>query len=227
LLTLATISLVACIPICRRGSVSNQRTGAQAAGLKSGRSQVWRNVLAVIAAAVIIGGGAWLGSGAMRSGGTEGGSQASQQAGVEQGGAEIGRLAPLLNAPGIDGTTVDLEELRGKPVWIVFGATWCPNCRSESADVETVAQAQGQDAAVVAVYVGQTESTVVDYADRLGLTFPQVADPNSELGAAWGVMALPTHVFLDADGRVSAIDLGGMAPETANRRLREASLPTP
>ena len=45
-------------------------------------------------------------------------------AGVQQP-PSVGDSAPGFTATDIDGTPVSLEELRGKPVWLVFMATWC------------------------------------------------------------------------------------------------------
>ena len=37
--------------------------------------------------------------------------------------------APAFSLKGLDGKTVSLSDFRGKPVLLVFWATWCPTCR--------------------------------------------------------------------------------------------------
>ena len=40
-------------------------------------------------------------------------------------------------------------------------------------------------------------------------TFPLLLDQRTDVGARYGVRALPTTVFIDADGRIQAIKVGG------------------
>lgn len=73
--------------------------------------------------------------------GTEAVSQV-EVAGVQQPPA-AGDSAPGFTATDIDGTPVSLEELRGKPVWLVFMATWCTGCRTEIPDIQGVVASRG------------------------------------------------------------------------------------
>ncbi|MDR2380202.1 MAG: peroxiredoxin family protein, partial [Bifidobacteriaceae bacterium] len=89
---------------------------------------------------------------------------------------EVGEPAPDFTVLDTAGREIALADLRGQPVWLVFGATWCTNCRAEMTDVAAVAAQLVGQAQVVAVYVGESSQTVADYAERLGLDFPQIAD---------------------------------------------------
>jgi peroxiredoxin len=132
---------------------------------------------------------------------------------------EVGRPAPDFTTFAVDGTDVVLSDLRGQPVWLLFGATWCSSCRAESPDVQAVQEAYGDRARIVAIHVGESISTVGDFADRLGLTYTHVADSYTDLGSAYRVMGLPTHVFVDADGVVGAIEVGTITEQAASARL--------
>lgn len=151
--------------------------------------------------------------------GSSGGVSAVELTSTEGVAPEEGQPAPDFTTFALDGSDVILSEMQGKPVWLVFGATWCANCRAETPDIQTVQEAYGDDVEIVAVYVGETISTVGDYADRLGLTYRQVADSYTDIGSAYRVLGLPTHVFVDADGVVSAIDVGTVTEQAAAERL--------
>ena len=58
---------------------------------------------------------------------------ASASGGVSagDGGFLMGQPAPALSVKAIDGSTISLASLKGKPVWVNFMATWCPSCVDE------------------------------------------------------------------------------------------------
>jgi thiol-disulfide isomerase/thioredoxin len=132
---------------------------------------------------------------------------------------EEGRPAPDFATFALDGRDVVLSELHGDPVWLVFGATWCASCRAEAPDVQAVHEAYGDRAHVLAIYVGESISTVGDFADRLSLTYPQIADSYTDIGSTYRVLGLPMHVFVDADGVVDAIEVGAITEQAAAARL--------
>ena len=98
------------------------------------------SALVLLLTLALVLGGAWLLESRKKGddGATSGGSAAA--ASVELSGdqtgsdPEIGQPAPDFTAVTMDGKKVKLSELRGHPVWITFGATWCtaraPRCRS-------------------------------------------------------------------------------------------------
>jgi peroxiredoxin len=142
---------------------------------------------------------------------------------LDQAGAapRVGEPAPSFSGVDIAGHPVAVPA--GVPTWVVFGATWCADCRIEAPDVQRAFEDQGDQALIVSLYVGQTADTVADYAQRLGLTYPQVADPDSAVARAWQIDAIPTHYFIDADGVIAEIVYGGISAEAAARRLAQLS----
>lgn len=125
---------------------------------------------------------------------------------------EVGQQAPDFTAATIDGQTVTLSELRGHPVWLVFEATWCAACRSEAPDIEEAYQ-HGRRAGLetVGVYLSEDSDAVQRYVDTLGLTYSQVPDAGSRIAGSFGVMGIPSHVFIDADGVVQVAHPGALS----------------
>ena len=140
-------------------------------------------------------------------------------AGVQQPPA-AGDSAPGFTATDIDGTPVSLEGLRGKPVWLVFMATWCTGCRTEIPDIQGVVASRGDAVRVVVIYVGENRNTVSDYSKRVGNDFPEVVDQDQQISAAYGIMGVPTHYFIDAGGVVRQRHVGVLSPDAMTQAIQ-------
>ena len=152
--------------------------------------------------------------------GTEAVSQV-EVAGVQQPPA-AGDSAPGFTATDIDGTPMSLEGLRGKPVWLVFMATWCTGCRTEIPDIQGVVASRGDAVRVVVIYVGESRNTVSDYSKRVGNDFPEVVDQDQQISAAYGIMGVPTHYFIDAGGVVRQRHVGVLSPDAMTQAIQNA-----
>lgn len=152
--------------------------------------------------------------------GTEAVSQV-EVAGVQQPPA-AGDSAPDFTATDIDETPISLEGLRGKPVWLVFMATWCTGCRTEIPDIQGVVASRGDAVRVVVIYVGESRNTVSDYSKRVGNDFPEVVDQDQQISAAYGIMGVPTHYFIDAGGVVRQRHVGVLSPDAMTQAIQNA-----
>ena len=97
-----------------------------------------------------------------------------------------------------------MADLKGKPVLLVFWATWCPHCRREMPDVEALWQKHQGELAIIAVTKhsrGQTTDKVREYLTAEGITVP-VAIDTSETSRAYGVSGIPAAALIDKDGKV-------------------------
>ena len=123
----------------------------------------------------------------------------------------IGFLAPDFSLPSTDGNTVTLSSLRGQPVVLNFWATWCPPCRAEMPELEVFWQRYGpEDLVLLGIDQGESRHVVEQFARGVvDTSFPLLLDTRSDIGALYGVRALPTTVFIDADGRIQEITVGG------------------
>ena len=78
---------------------------------------------------------------------------------------------------------------------------------------------QGDAVRIVVVYVGESPSTVSDYSKRVGNDFPEVADQDQQISAAYGIMGVPSHYFIDAKGVVQQRHVGVLSPEAMNQAI--------
>lgn len=126
----------------------------------------------------------------------------------------VGRAAPALIAPGLDGSSVDLAAYRGRPVWLVFGGTYCPPCRDEYPLMSGFAARYEEAGLVVlAVHVKEGADVVEPFAEELGVTFPVALDEDGSRAATWDAVALPVHYWIDEEGVIQEAALGGLGPD--------------
>jgi cytochrome c biogenesis protein CcmG/thiol:disulfide interchange protein DsbE len=133
----------------------------------------------------------------------------------------VGQPAPPLSLPQIGGGTADLAALRGRPVWVYFMATWCPSCQEEFPVMNGFAARYAKDGLVVlAVDVRESEATAAAFATRMNATFPVGVDGNGTAATTWGVVGLPVHFWIDAQGIVRDGALGGIGADQMAGGLR-------
>jgi thiol-disulfide isomerase/thioredoxin len=128
----------------------------------------------------------------------------------------IGRLAPRIELPLLDGRLLDTAEFAGQPLWINFMATWCPQCQDELPMMEGLQATLGDRLTILVVDVGESPEQVEGFIDSLNVDLPVAVDSAGVVQDQWGAHALPMHFWLDGDGYVQAILFGG-APEEAFR----------
>jgi thiol-disulfide isomerase/thioredoxin len=133
----------------------------------------------------------------------------------------VGQPAPPLSVPQVGGGTIDLANLRGKPVWINFMATWCPSCQDEFPLMNGyAARYESTGLVVVAVDVREDEGAVAAFATQLEALFPLGLDTDGAAADAWDAIALPVHFWIDAEGIVRDGALGGIGPDVMARGLQ-------
>jgi thiol-disulfide isomerase/thioredoxin len=127
-----------------------------------------------------------------------------------------GFLAPdfRLETFGRDGYT--LSELRGKPVLINFWASWCTPCRSEMPAIQQVYE-EFQDQGFVVLAVNSTHQDnlgdAITFAQIRKLTFPILLDKDGSVSDLYEVRALPTTFFVDPQGIIQEVVIGGPMSE--------------
>lgn len=176
---------------------------------------------AVLAATLlVVGGGAWYVSRGSEQPTTvdsgQGAAAATVQLAGDQSGPapKVGDPAPGFTVTTMDGRKVSLASLKGHPVWITFGATWCTACRAEAPDIQQEWNAKkGGGLELLAVFISEDAATVRGYSNRLGLKFPMVSDPDTTLGSRYRSIGIPSHFFIDKEGILRETHVGALTPQ--------------
>lgn len=132
----------------------------------------------------------------------------------------VGAPAQDFTARTVDGREVKLSQFRGKPVWLLFGATWCASCRAEVADVQAAYEkAKASGVEVLSVYLSEDTATVADYTDKTRLSYLHIPDPKTDIASSYRVLGIPAHYFIDEDGTISSIQVGALDRSTMDSTL--------
>jgi peroxiredoxin len=136
----------------------------------------------------------------------------------------VGKPAPDFAATTVDGKAVRLSDFKGKPVWLTFGASWCQPCRAENPDIKaTYEKYKDSGLVVLAIFISEDSAAVTDYADRIGLTYLKVADPNTKIASQYRILGIPSHYFIDSAGVLRQMKIGSLdttAMEAAVQGIR-------
>lgn len=182
------------------------------------RTSRYGTLVVLLVTAALVAGGMWLvnGRGASGSATLANGATAVTIPGKSTVPApKIGAPAQDFSVTTIDGEKVSLSQFRGKPVWIVFGASWCAGCQAEVPDIEAAYKEYGPKGLVIlGVNITEGSDAVRDYAKRVGITFPMAADPESAVADAYRVSAIPAHFFVDKAGVLREIRQGSVSADT-------------
>jgi peroxiredoxin len=139
---------------------------------------------------------------------------------------EVGKPAQDFAVTGYDGAKLSVSQFRGKPIWLTFGASWCTGCQAEVPDIEAAYKKfRPSGLVVLGINITEDNAAVKTFAQRVGLTYPMAADPESAIADEYAVSAIPAHYFIDADGIVRDIRIGTLAPGVMEDILNKLANP--
>jgi peroxiredoxin len=119
------------------------------------------------------------------------------------GSAEIGQPAPDFRLRTLDGRTVSLSSLRGRPVIVNFWASWCNPCRREFPLLEqTIKRYKADKLTVVGISFQDIDADARRFAKQEHATWPLAVDANGAAAKVYGVRSVPTSYFIDPDGKI-------------------------
>ena len=151
---------------------------------------------------------AWMGLTAMQSTGTTQGLIPAPRQGF---------LAPDFNLEDLGGNRYSLQDFRGKVVVVNIWTTWCAFCKTEMPAFQKVSDSLKSESGVVILAVNSTfqdDSTkVAQFVSDYGLHYPVLLDTSGRATNAYQVRALPTTFFIDRDGIIQNVTIGGPLTE--------------
>ena len=132
--------------------------------------------------------------------------------------AEDGDKAPDLTLTDLEGNTLQLSELLGKPTILNFWATWCSPCQAEMPLLQTAYEQFGSEIGFVMVNLTDgrrdTPEGVAAFVEENGFTFPVYCDAAYAAQALYGIRGIPMTVLLDSEGNILQTHFGPLDQKT-------------
>ena len=138
-----------------------------------------------------------------------------------------GFLAPDFELKTPKGENVKLSDLRGQAVLVNLWATWCPPCRAEMETIEKIyREYKNERFTVLAVNMTYQDEplNVMPFVNEHGLTFPILLDETGEMAKAYQLKSLPSSYFINRQGIIIEIVIGGPMSEALLRTRMEGIL---
>ncbi|WP_217170108.1 TlpA disulfide reductase family protein [Streptomyces sp. AC512_CC834] len=134
--------------------------------------------------------------------------------------------APDLSGKTVDGGQLDVDDYKGKVVVLNVWGSWCPPCRAEAKNFETVYQdVKDQGVQFVGINTRDTSTGPARaFEKEFGVSYPSLYDPTGKLMLRFekgtlNPQAIPSTLIIDRDGNVAARTLQALSEEKLRKML--------
>ena len=112
---------------------------------------------------------------------------------------------PQFNALMIDGKKFNAKEYEGKPILIHLWATWCPVCKVEAPNIQTLSEYY--NVVTIAVKSGSDEE-IQTFMNEGGYNYKVINDEEGAWAKIYSVSAYPTTFVYSSEGHISFSEVG-------------------
>jgi peroxiredoxin len=124
----------------------------------------------------------------------------------------------------IQGKNWTLSDLRGRVVVVNFWATWCPPCRKEMPDLESL-YIRFKDQGLVVLAISDEDATKVKpFIARQKFTYPILLDPGRRVSDLYQIDGIPKTFIYDREGKLIAQSIDMRTQKQFLEMLGEAGL---
>ncbi len=110
---------------------------------------------------------------------------------------------PKIDVKLLDGSMYERQE--GKSLVVHFWATWCPTCKLEASNIQTLSEHYE----VLTIAVNSGEDTKIEtYLKERDLSFKVINDKEGNWAKDFNVEAYPTTFIYDAKGELRFTEVG-------------------
>lgn len=156
--------------------------------------------------------------------GNSGGDQGSARppSAQSEGAQAVDGDLPSIDFEMADRSQANLADLvAGKPLVLNFFASWCPPCRAEMPGFQRVYADVQDQVSFFGLDLQDTRDAGAALVEETGVRFPWGLDPDGSIYVALGGFAMPTTIYVSAEGEILAKDNGQISESDLRGRLRE------
>ena len=124
----------------------------------------------------------------------------------------------------LQGKSWRLKDLQGKVVLVNFWATWCPPCRKEMPDLQSLyVRFQGQEFVVLAIS-DEDNTKVAPFIAERAITYPVLLDPARKVNGLFQIEGIPKSFVYDRNGKLVAQSIDMRTQKQFLEMLAQAGL---
>jgi len=124
----------------------------------------------------------------------------------------------------LQGNSWRMKDLQGKVVLVNFWASWCPPCRKEMPDLQSLfVRFQGQGFVVLAISDEKTAKVTPFIAER-AITYPVLLDPGRKVNGLFQIEGIPKSFVYDRNGKLVAQSIDMRTQKQFLEMLAQAGL---
>ncbi|MEN8171096.1 MAG: TlpA disulfide reductase family protein [Pseudomonadota bacterium] len=132
------------------------------------------------------------------------------------------KQAPELSVTTLNGKTISIASLQGKPLLVTFWATTCPGCIKEMPHlVDLYKELAPRGLEIIAIAMDyDPEDQVRTMVSQKQLPYPVAIDKDGSAALAFGGVSLtPSSFLIDPKGRIVQYKLGEMDMKALHNRI--------
>ena len=134
--------------------------------------------------------------------------------------SDTAALASTVGFTYSDGAAGSLADFTGKPTVVNFFASWCPPCREEMPDFEAAWQTHRDQVNFIGIATNDEGGAAAELVAETGVSYPWGIDPQQDLYFSLGGIAMPTTIFLNADGSAADSWFGILLAEELETKIQ-------
>ena len=117
--------------------------------------------------------------------------------------------APAFSLKSLDGNTISLSDLRGKPVILFFWGSWCTACKEDMALLQKFAEGKKNQLTVLTIAVdGERGNRIRGIIKDNRVTLPVLLVLKENVIKNYGINAIPVTYLISAEGFMAGKILG-------------------
>ena len=117
----------------------------------------------------------------------------------------IGSYAPLFTLKTSRQTEINLEDLRGQNILLVFWNTGCDYSVKELSDLKEFTDLYRGQIIVLAINIKELSQTVREYEEKEKINFTMLLDEDGAIAQKYQIDGTPYHFMINKEGKIVAI----------------------